>query len=96
MSAGNYLESAILAETRFGGREDIDGWIRERRIEIIPVDHGLAELAADAFARFGKGRHPASLNYGDCFAYALAKHLRAPLLFKGEDFAKTDVESALT
>jgi ribonuclease VapC len=48
-------------------------------------------MAADAFARYGKGRHPAGLNFGDCFAYALARSLNAPLLFKGEDFARTDV-----
>lgn len=95
MSAGNYVEAGILAATRFGGRGELDGWLRERDIGIIPVDRILAEIAADAFARFGKGRHAAGLNYGDCFAYALAKHLRAPLLFKGGDFARTDVEPAL-
>lgn len=96
MSAGNYLECAmVMIRRRLGGRAELDAWLRERRIAIIPVDRELAELAADAFIRFGKGRHPAGLNYGDCFAYALAKHLRAPLLFRGDDFAETDIASAL-
>jgi ribonuclease VapC len=64
-------------------------------VEIAAVDAELARLAADAFARFGKGRHRAGLNYGDCFAYALAKARRAPLLFKGDDFVHTDIEPAL-
>ena len=95
MSAANYLECAMVAEGRFGGRSQLDEWLRTRQVGIHLVDHGMAETAADAFARYGKGRHPAALNYGDCFACALAKHLRAPLLFKGEDFARTDIESAL-
>ena len=85
----------MLAVARFGGRSDLDEWLERRRIEIVPVDLALARLAADAFARFGKGRHPAALNYGDCFAYALAKANGAALLFKGTDFALTDVASAL-
>jgi ribonuclease VapC len=60
-------------------------------IVTVPVDDNLAELTAHAFFSYGKGRHPAGLNYGDCFSYALAKHLQAPLLFKGEDFSKTDI-----
>lgn len=95
MSAGSYLEAGILAATRFGGRGKLDGWLRERRIDITPVDREQAEIAADAFERFGKGRHPAGLNYGDCFAYALARKLGAPLLFKGDDFARTDIQPAL-
>src|SRR5215213_3248395 len=77
MAAGNYLECAILAETRLGGRLVLDRWLRQEGIRVTPVDHDLAQVAADAFARFGKGRHPAGLNYGDCFAYALAKSLGA-------------------
>ena len=91
MSAGNYLESAMIADRRFSGRQDLDLWFRDQAVDIVSVDRGQAEVAADAFARYGKGRHPASLNYGDCFAYALARTLRAPLLFKGRDFALTDV-----
>ena len=95
MSAGNYLEAAMIAESRFGGRAALDTWLRERRIQVHPVDLSTAQLAADAFARFGKGRHPAGLNYGDCFAYALAKSLDAPLLHKGKDFSQTDILVAL-
>ena len=95
MSAGNYIECAIVAERRFQGRADLDEWLIRRHVEVVPVDLGHARLAADAFARFGKGRHPAALNYGDCFAYALAKSLNAPLLYKGGDFARTDVAPAL-
>jgi ribonuclease VapC len=94
MAAGTYLECAILIVGRFGGTVDLDAWLARRAIAVIPVDHTLARLAADAFARYGKGRHPAGLNFGDCFAYALAASLGAPLLFKGEDFARTDVARA--
>lgn len=65
-------------------------------IEQRPVDAEQSGLASEAFLRFGKGRHPAKLNLGDCFSYALAKSLQAPLLYKGEDFARTDIASALT
>jgi ribonuclease VapC len=95
MSAGNYVECAMVAEGRFRGRADLDDWLTYRRVDVRPVDLNLARMAADAFARFGKGRHPAGLNYGDCFAYALAKSLNAPLLYKGDDFSKTDIASAL-
>ncbi|CAN7296061.1 type II toxin-antitoxin system VapC family toxin [Bosea sp. LjRoot90] len=63
-------------------------------IETVPLDQKQAVLAAEAFARFGKGRHPARLNLGDCFSYALAKSLNAPLLYKGDDFGRTDIVSA--
>ncbi len=96
MSASNYVECAmVMAGRRMGGRVDLDEWLNLRRIEVAAVDRQIAVLAADAFVRFGKGRHPAGLNYGDCFAYALAKHLGAPLLYKGQDFALTDIASAL-
>jgi ribonuclease VapC len=95
MSAGNYLECAMLARTRLNRPMDLDDWMSRRGIAIHPVDHDLARRAADAFARFGKGRHPAGLNYGDCFAYAVASALGAPLLFKGEDFPRTDIVSAV-
>lgn len=96
LSAGTYLECAIVAEGRhFGGRGELDKWLSLRRIDVVPVDLATAQTAADAFARFGKGRHPAALNFGDCFSYALAKRLGAPLLFKGNDFVRTDIASAL-
>jgi ribonuclease VapC len=63
-------------------------------VQIVPHDAALAEIARDAFLRFGKGRHPAGLNFGDCAAYALAKARNAPLLFKGDDFIRTDVARA--
>ncbi len=62
---------------------------------VIPVDEVIADLAITAFVTFGKGRHPAGLNFGDCFSYALAKRLGVPLLFKGGDFRQTDIEAAL-
>ena len=62
---------------------------------VAPFDQEQARAAREAFLRFGKGRHPAALNFGDCAAYALAKARRAPLLFKGEDFPKTDIAPAL-
>ncbi|MEX6505465.1 type II toxin-antitoxin system VapC family toxin [Jiella sp. M17.18] len=62
-------------------------------IEIVPVPAEAAALAVDAYARFGKGRHPAGLNFGDCFAYACARHLGVPLLYKGDDFALTDIDT---
>lgn len=91
MAAATYLECAIVAARVSDGRAVLDDWIAARRISVIPVDHALAQIAADAFARYGEGRHPAGLNFGDCFAFALARSLKAPLLFKGDDFARTDV-----
>ena len=91
MSAATYLECAMVLLVRFGSRSEFDRWLDERLIDIRPVDHALAQLAADAFIRFGKGRHPAGLNFGDCFAYALAQSLGARLLFKGDDFSRTDI-----
>lgn len=73
-----------------GGRE-LDLLLYRAAIEIVPVDHDQAEIARFAWRRFGKGRHPAALNYGDCFAYALATARRLPLLFCGADFTRTDI-----
>lgn len=64
-------------------------------IEIVPCDELMAKTAYEAWLRFGKGRHPASLNFGDCFSYALAKLRGEPLLFKGDDFSKTDLVAAI-
>ena len=94
LSAGSYVECAIVAEARFDGRSTLNEWLRRRRVAIVPVDREMAEAAADAFRRFGKGRHPAKLNYGDCFAYALAQREGDGLLFKGDDFPQTDVKPA--
>ena len=64
------------------------------KIVVVAIDKEMTSLALDAFRRYGKGRHPAALNFGDCFAYACAKHHKVPLLYKGNDFSQTDVESA--
>jgi len=94
LSAANLLEAAIVIESRKGeaGGRELDLLLYRAGIEVVGVDEDQAELARVAWRRFGKGRHPASLNYGDCFAYALAKSRRATLLFVGNDFAQTDIE----
>jgi ribonuclease VapC len=96
LSAANLLEASMVIESRKGeaaGRE-LDLLIYRAAIEIVPTDQDQAEIARAAWRRFGKGRHPAGLNYGDCFAYALAASRGAPLLFQGEDFSKTDIKVA--
>lgn len=95
ISAASYVELAMVTLGRnIVGRLELDTFLSNGRINIVPVSVTQAHLAADAFTRFGKGRHPAGLNYGDCFAYALAKERGEPLLFKGCDFARTDIELA--
>ena len=97
ISAGNFLELSIVVEAQFGAEvlRQCDALFRRAGIVIEPVTVEQAHTARQAFHDFGKGRHPAALNYGDCFAYALAKSTGEPLLFKGEDFKKTDILSAL-
>ena len=93
LSAANFVEAVLVVEARLGetaGRE-FDLFIYRAEIEIVPVDADQAEIARRAYRRYGKGRHRAGLNFGDCFAYALARVRGEPLLFKGEDFAATDV-----
>jgi ribonuclease VapC len=97
ISAGNFIELSIVIESQFDaevGRQ-CDALFRRIGIVIEPVTIEQAHLARQAFHDFGRGRHAARLNFGDCFAYALAKLTREPLLFKGEDFTKTDITSAL-
>lgn len=99
LSAPNYLEASNVLEGRLGpiGRslfESIVADLGARGMVVVALDRAQAELAREGFRRYGKGRHPAALNFGDCFAYALAKALDAPLLFKGTDFDKTDVRCA--
>jgi ribonuclease VapC len=95
MSAASYVELTMVALSRRGTtRAEIDGKLDDWQIEVAPVTTGQAHLAADAFARYGKGRDPAALNFGDCFAYALARERNEPLLFKGDDFGRTDVAVA--
>lgn len=97
ISAVNYLEASLVmvgsASPRIAAR--VDEFLLVARIEIVPFDRELALQARAAFLAFGKGRHPAALNMGDCAAYALAKSRSLPLLYKGRDFARTDVASAL-
>lgn len=97
VSTANALEAAMVIESRFGleGGRDLDLLFARSRAELVPVTETQYEIARKAFREFGRGRHPAALNYGDCFAYALAKMTGEPLLFKGDDFAKTDIPSAL-
>jgi ribonuclease VapC len=96
MSAASYLEAAIIIDDRLGyeGARDLKLFIAEAEIEIVPVTLEQAEIAREAYRNYGRGNHPAGLNYGDCFAYALAKTTQQALLFKGDDFAKTDIVAA--
>lgn len=97
MTAPNWLESAQVITGRLGskGFQQFDDLVSSLQIVVIPINASLARLAYDAWLRYGKGRHPAALNFGDCFSYALAKQRGEPLLFKGEDFSKTDLMPAL-
>lgn len=95
ISAATYLELAVVID----GRRDaalsgaVDALLRRGRIEVVPFTPAQARLAREAYQRFGRGSgHPARLNMGDCFAYALARDTGEPLLFKGQDFALTDIE----
>lgn len=93
LSAATLVETSIVIEARVGeaGGRELDGMLQKADVEVVPVDGEQAELARHAYREFGKGRHAAGLNYGDCFSYALAQSSGEPLLFKGGDFAKTDV-----
>jgi ribonuclease VapC len=98
LSALNLLETSMVLAGQGGGAslwQPLDDFLEEARVEIAPFDAGQAQHARDAFVRYGKGRHPAALNLGDCAAYALAASRKLPLLFKGEDFRKTDVMAVL-
>ncbi|MEW5687999.1 MAG: type II toxin-antitoxin system VapC family toxin [Pseudomonadota bacterium] len=96
LSPINYVETGLLLLGRgaVSTPDELDTWLAAQRVS-VRRDLSLASEALQAYLRFGKGRHPARLNLGDCFAYALAKALDAPLLYKGDDFALTDVRSAL-
>jgi ribonuclease VapC len=93
LSVANLLETSIVIESRKGeaGSRELDLFVYRASIEPIAVDPDQMEIARLAWGRFGKGRHPAGLNYGDCFAYALAKSRDLPLLFQGDDFSQTDI-----
>jgi ribonuclease VapC len=96
ISAATLLETAIVIETRLGARGggELDLWLHKANVEVVAVDSELADAARRAWRRFGKGRHPANLNFGDCFSYALASLTREPLLFKGAGFVETDIQAA--
>jgi ribonuclease VapC len=91
----NYVETGIVLRRRelISSQQDLDGWLSSHTIQVSELE--LSGVALSAYLSFGKGRHPARLNLGDCFAYALAKQLGAPLLYKGDDFALTDIRAAL-
>ncbi len=97
MSTANWLEVAMLIEARGGRLASLrfDEFVRASGIELAPVDASQAEIARTAWRHFGRHKHSARLNFGDCFAYALAKESGDRLLFQGEDFARTDIAAAV-
>ncbi len=98
ISAASYTEAGIVLDNReyFAKKSnDLDELIETFSGEIIALDKEQAKKARKAYQKFGKGKHPAKLNMGDCFSYALAKQINAPLLYKGNDFSQTDITSAL-
>lgn len=95
MSPASYCEFVMaLARTYPDPKLVADTFLRDTRVTIFPIDQQQSQLSVHAFLFFGKGRHPARLNLGDCFSYAAAKALNAPLLFVGNDFGQTDVQVA--
>lgn len=96
MSSASLLEASMILLSRKGaeGVRDLDLLLMRFGIEIVPFTESQAHLARTAFERYGKGRHPAQLNFGDCMAYALAKETGEELLFKGTDFSQTDIAAA--
>ena len=96
LSAATLVEAGIVMEGRFkiDGSKRLDRLLLQLDVEVLPLTAAHADLARDAFRRFGKGQHPARLNFGDCFSYALARALGEPLLFVGDDFGQTDVAVA--
>jgi len=96
LSASTRVEANIVALGRRddAGLEEMQALIENLKLDVVPLSNAQAQLAIDAFRRYGKGRHPAGLNFGDCFSYALAKATGEPLLFKGDDFSQTDIKRA--
>jgi len=96
LSVASFLELFMVVEKQLGAdaSRQVESFLRRSSIVLEPVTVEQAYLARQAFLDYGKGRHPAGLNFGDCFSYSLAKALDQPLLFKGEDFTRTDVKSA--
>jgi len=94
ISAGTVAEALIVAERKNVGSV-MEEMLEDLELNIVSVTFATAYRMMDAYRRWGKGRHPAKLNYGDCFAYALAQEKQCPLLYVGNDFAQTDITSAL-
>lgn len=96
LSAATLVETALVIASRYGeaGERELDLLVAKAGLTVRAVDAQQAAFAREAWRRFGKGRHAAGLNYGDCFSYALAKATGEPLLFKGRDFSRTDIEAA--
>ena len=92
LSTASFVECSMIVESRCGPDGVRDLFVAKAQISLAPVDEEQANLARRAFRKYGKGRHPAGLNCGDCFSYALSKALQEPLLFKGNDFSQTDVD----
>lgn len=93
LSAASLLETALVVEARYGeaGGRELDLLLHKAGIQVVGFDADQADLAREAWRRFGRGRHPAGLNFGDCFAYALSKVSGEPLLYMGGDFSQTDI-----
>lgn len=96
MSAANLLEAGIVADCQTDARtgRQLDALVADLRLRIEPVTEEQVGIARQAYLDFGRGNHPAKLNFGDCFAYALARTTGEPLLFKGDDFGQTDIDVA--
>ncbi len=100
MTSAMALWEASVALSRISGLQprtalrEVEAYIRPLEIEVIAIGPVTTATAVDAYQRFGKGRHPAGLNFGDCFAYACAREQNMPLLYKGDDFSQTDIETA--
>ena len=96
MSVANHIEASIVVESRMGveGGRQLDNFVETAEIDLMPVTTEQAQAARLAWRSYGKGNHPSGLNFGDCFAYALAKVSEESLLFKGMDFSLTDIEAA--
>jgi ribonuclease VapC len=94
MSAAIRVELGIVIEARFwpSGQDVVERFLRDAQVDIVPVDADSAARAMSGWRRFGKGRHPAGLNFGDCFSYALAERSGHPVLCTGDDFAATDID----
>ncbi|MDX9801778.1 MAG: type II toxin-antitoxin system VapC family toxin [Spirochaetia bacterium] len=96
ISSASYVEAGIVMTAKYGpaGKHQLLVFLTLAEITIADVDRDQAKLALDAWQKFGKGNHPAALNYGDCISYALSESRGEPLLFKGNNFSKTDIKSA--